>query len=210
MIRGAWSKVAVLSTVLLVSLPRAAAQLPAAYTFTIYDVPGANATELTGINDRGEITGVYRTADGVGHGFLLSADRSTTTPAGFAGRQERSAGNQLAWPGGVRLGDQQPSDGTSAPINLKGLRSYGINNAGPVLLVANSQSPPFTATVFLNDPDGSPTGRHLDLPYNVLPPRPPTSITVAVHFLRRFSGHLCQSAVFRETLPGAPSGRSPS
>jgi uncharacterized protein (TIGR03437 family) len=220
------SKVAVLSTVLLVSLPRAAAQLPTAYTFTIYDVPGANATELKGINDRGEITGVYRTADGVGHGFVLSADRSTMTPAvspeGRSGPPLINSLGQVAFasvtssapgfgfgfddtvlylrnPGqpatvlatfsggdgiptgindngqvigylitkGVDLPFVLNSDGTPAPINLKGLRSYGINNAGQVLLVVNSQSRPFTATVVLNNPDGSPTGRHLDLPYNV-------------------------------------------
>ena len=36
------------------------------------DAPGAAATEASGITPSGEITGVYRTADGKFHGYILS------------------------------------------------------------------------------------------------------------------------------------------
>jgi hypothetical protein len=38
-------------------------------TFVSFDVPGADITNLTGINDSGEITGYYY-AGGVRHGFI--------------------------------------------------------------------------------------------------------------------------------------------
>ena len=45
--------------------------------FTTIDYPGAANTDLRGINNRGDISGNYRNADGVFHGFLFSGDLFT-------------------------------------------------------------------------------------------------------------------------------------
>jgi probable HAF family extracellular repeat protein len=44
----------------------------AADTYTSFDFPGATNTQAFGINEAGDIVGLYYTADGVRHGFLLS------------------------------------------------------------------------------------------------------------------------------------------
>jgi hypothetical protein len=41
------------------------------YVLSSIDVPGAALTQALGINDRGAIVGLYKSSDGVGHGFLL-------------------------------------------------------------------------------------------------------------------------------------------
>ena len=41
-------------------------------TFSTIDYPGANATAATAINSRGDVVGGWVSADGIGHGFLLS------------------------------------------------------------------------------------------------------------------------------------------
>jgi hypothetical protein len=48
---------------------------------TRFDVPGALMTSPTGTNNRGQITGGYRDADGKSHGFLLSRGRYTALDA---------------------------------------------------------------------------------------------------------------------------------
>src|SRR6266540_4169157 len=53
------------------------------YTFTAIDVPGATVTVVSGINDRGEVVGWYRTGssgdpDSADHGFLLAHGHFTT------------------------------------------------------------------------------------------------------------------------------------
>src|SRR5207247_6697694 len=52
-----------------------------ASTVTTIDVPGAAATDAFGINERGQIVGVYYIADGRGHGFLLDSGTFTTIDA---------------------------------------------------------------------------------------------------------------------------------
>ena len=49
-------------------------------SYRIYDVPGADKTFCTGINDAGRIVGDFSDASGANtHGFLLSRDLSTVT-----------------------------------------------------------------------------------------------------------------------------------
>ncbi|HEY1307982.1 MAG TPA: hypothetical protein VGF24_30725 [Vicinamibacterales bacterium] len=45
---------------------------------TLIDVPGATATYVSGINNRGEIVGTYSDADSVGHGYLRNAKGAIT------------------------------------------------------------------------------------------------------------------------------------
>jgi len=52
-------------------------------TFTAVDVPGATATVVSGINDRSQVVGWYRTGisgnpDSAEHGFLLANGQFTT------------------------------------------------------------------------------------------------------------------------------------
>jgi hypothetical protein len=58
--------------VLLLMLGVRLVALAAQGTFTTIDFPGATFTNVTGINPGGDIVGGYDSADGVGHGFLLS------------------------------------------------------------------------------------------------------------------------------------------
>jgi len=52
----------------------------AQYTFATLDVPGAQVTEAFGINQAGQIVGVYQlVVGGVLHGFLLDVDGTYTT-----------------------------------------------------------------------------------------------------------------------------------
>src|SRR6185369_2631044 len=101
-------------------------------------------TELTGINDRGEITGFYRTADGVGHGFVLSADRSTMTPAvspdGSSGPPVINSLGQVAF----------ASVTSSAP-------GFGVAFDDTVLYLRNPGQPATVLATFSGG-DGIPTG----------------------------------------------------
>jgi hypothetical protein len=45
--------------------------IAAEYALSSIDVPGAVRTQPQGINDSGSIVGLYRSNDGVAHGFLL-------------------------------------------------------------------------------------------------------------------------------------------
>ena len=202
------------------------AQLPISYRVTLYDVPGARATEVRGINNRGDIVGVYLTPDIVFHGYTRSADGSTLTtlvaPDGRGGlspvinslgqiafssvtsgstdfsfvfddtvlylRTPGQPDSKLAMLSGgdgiitgindrgqiigylVTKGPDIPfalnPDGTPVPIKLK-IRYNGINNADQVLRVASNGQQPFDAVVSIDNADGTPSGRRLDLPFNV-------------------------------------------
>jgi uncharacterized membrane protein len=50
----------------------------AGYVLSSIDVPGAILTQPQGINDRGAIVGLYKSSDGVTHGFLLREGDFTT------------------------------------------------------------------------------------------------------------------------------------
>lgn len=66
-------KLMVAAVLMLACVPLALAQ----GTYTQIDYPGANMTEATGINNAGDITGLYEDSAG-GHGFLLSKGVYTT------------------------------------------------------------------------------------------------------------------------------------
>lgn len=53
-----------------------------AYTFAAVDVPGANETYATGINDAGQIVSIHRDESGV-HGFVATP-AAVPEPAGMA------------------------------------------------------------------------------------------------------------------------------
>jgi uncharacterized protein (TIGR03437 family) len=195
-------------------------------SFHDYDVPGARATEVRGINNRGDIVGIYLTPDIIFHGFMRSADGSTLTtlvaPDGTGGVSPvinsvgqiafssvtssapgfgfdfddtvlylRSPGQPdiklatLSGGDGIITGINDRGqiigylvtkgpdiqfalnpDGRPVPIKLK-IRYNGINNAGKVLRITNNNSRPFDAVVSIDNPDGTPSGRHVDLPFNV-------------------------------------------
>jgi probable HAF family extracellular repeat protein len=48
------------------------------YVFTSLDPPGSTGTRIFGINDRGQIVGVFGDAFGKAHGFLLDSGTYTT------------------------------------------------------------------------------------------------------------------------------------
>src|SRR4051812_1310373 len=48
------------------------------YTFTTFDVPGATVTQAFGINDAGQIVGIFRGATGSTHGYLKDGATFTT------------------------------------------------------------------------------------------------------------------------------------
>src|SRR5690242_19491672 len=48
-------------------------------TFTAIDFPGAASTQTFGINNRGDIVGIYTLADKSTHGFLLASDGNFTS-----------------------------------------------------------------------------------------------------------------------------------
>jgi probable HAF family extracellular repeat protein len=53
--------------------------------FTVIDVPGAANTEASGINDRGQIVGVFFDASGAAHGFVLENGLFTLIDADAGG-----------------------------------------------------------------------------------------------------------------------------
>jgi hypothetical protein len=58
--------------VLTLSLTGGVPARTAADTFTTFDFPGVSDTRAFGINEAGDIVGLYYAADGTGHGFLLN------------------------------------------------------------------------------------------------------------------------------------------
>lgn len=57
-----------------------AGQRPRGFTriddvISFFDVPGSIETVIRSINDAGEMTGLYRTSDGIGHGFVYSNEQ---------------------------------------------------------------------------------------------------------------------------------------
>jgi uncharacterized membrane protein len=74
--------------------------------FTTIDAPGATWTGISGINDRGQMIGVYGDTDGKPHGFLLNQGVVTTIdvpgatvtiPFGINNRGEIVGGFIDAW-----------------------------------------------------------------------------------------------------------------
>jgi len=118
--------------------------IPDALTFPQIEVPDATSTLALGINDRGQIVGTYRDAEGVIRGFLLDQGVFTpidvdipgatrTEPTGINNRGQ-IVGN-FTDAKGVRRGflfDQ----GVFTPIDVPGATStvvYGINGRGQIV-----------------------------------------------------------------------------
>src|SRR6516225_7756300 len=64
-----------------VSASPASDQGSTSYTYTSIDYPGAARSRANGINDRGDIVGIYLDSSGVWHGYLLSGGTFTTIDA---------------------------------------------------------------------------------------------------------------------------------
>jgi probable HAF family extracellular repeat protein len=127
---------AVLSGLLMAPAP-GSAQIPG--TFTKFDVPGAGTeagegTSPHGINDRGEITGEFKDASSVVHGFIRHQDgtfssfdaprASTAAGLGTLPRQINNSGEVAgfynAGPKGVRHGFVRHPDGSFTVIDPPG------------------------------------------------------------------------------------------
>ena len=82
--RGERGRASIIAMILLAGVPGTA--LAAAYTFTPVDVPfaGVTETDANGVNNLGQIVGVYFDASG-GHAFLDSGGMVSTIVVPFAG-----------------------------------------------------------------------------------------------------------------------------
>jgi uncharacterized protein (TIGR03437 family) len=198
----------------LLLLPRVAAPATPAYSFTLFDVPGATSTSITGINDAGDIVGAYSTPTG-NHGFFRAVGGTSVVSfdapdGGQIGAPLINSQRQIAF---VSVTALEPGD-TSTNVYLRSADGaqytrltgfadpcflFGLNDLGQVIgedltlgldlwFVANADGTPAAITVSqngyfgINDADqvlqagtggilldnanGTPSGRHLDLPSN--------------------------------------------
>src|SRR5262249_4245487 len=111
-------------------------------SFTTIDVPGASFTQAYGINDAGQIVGVFSSATG-GGGFLDTAGSFTTinVPGAGGGTSANGINNlgqivgSFVAPDGTTHGFLY-SDGSFTTIDVPGGRSTevnGINDAGQIV-----------------------------------------------------------------------------
>jgi len=136
--------------------------------FTPVDVPGSDATTVSGINDRGQMVGYYD-RDGARHGFLMSAGRVTridrpgarfTVPSRIDDRGRVVGGYGDPKAAGARgfLWD----DGDFTTIVAPGVRTdtlaYDINDRGDIVIPADGTvlRQPKTACGRPTAPDVSP------------------------------------------------------
>ena len=90
--------------------------------FSTIDVPGAMYTEAYGINDAGEITGIYADSHGASHGFLY-----------FDGSFETlDIGTSLTEPRGIN--DEGDVVGNAADINDFGFLATPVPEPGSVTI----------------------------------------------------------------------------
>ena len=119
------------------------AALAVEYTYTTVDVPGADNTEVHGINNAGQIVGVYNN-----HGFLLSDGNYTTIDYPGADGTNISAINDTGqivgrYSGSSASGSFLLSDGNLVPVEcpIPGLMLvWGINNANQIVGGCSSHS----------------------------------------------------------------------
>ncbi len=146
-------------------------------TYTPIAVPGANQTTATGINNLGQIVGIYNDKTGT-HSFLLSADGKTFTTFDVPGGGASGFGSPLS------INDKGEMTGASYSA---GPVSYGFRRSADGKTYTNVQVPDASATYplsinnnseiagwcifggsyglrhgFLREPDG--TYRLIDLP----------------------------------------------
>jgi uncharacterized membrane protein len=118
--------------------------LAADYSFVSINVPGGDYTEAHGINERGDIVGLYYTAaDGVSHGFLLRKGVFTTidVPGAAETLGARGINSRGDIVGGFTdsafvLHGYLLSDGRFTQIDVPGASGNGasrINDAGDVM-----------------------------------------------------------------------------
>lgn len=129
-----------LSCALAVTLPVQASP----FTFATVDVPGGTETLAKGINDVGQIVGVFTDPGGKDHGFLRTSDGTFTTidvPGATATQANgiNSAGQivgNFRDAGGKDHGFLRDSGGTFTTIDVPDAAAtfvYGINDAGQIV-----------------------------------------------------------------------------
>ena len=116
----------------------------AQYTYTALDVPGATATYGYGINDAGQIVGVYFDMDATAHGFLLDVAGSYTTLDVPGANYTEAIGinntGQIVGryddADGTPHGFLRDVDGSFTTLDVPGARftfAIGINDAGQIV-----------------------------------------------------------------------------
>jgi probable HAF family extracellular repeat protein len=109
------------------------------YTYTTFDDPSANSdTEATGINNTGQIAGLFRDNRGGTHGFLLSGGTYTAIDDPLATTETRAQGINNA---GQIVGWYANNSGSHGfllanglyaalddPSATQGTTAFGINN----------------------------------------------------------------------------------
>jgi uncharacterized membrane protein len=103
-----------------------------AFAFTQIDVPGAQITQALGINDSGQIVGLFVDATGL-HGFLRDTDGSfTPIDVPGADRTEAHGINDSGQIVGVSSfgGFLRDTDGSFTPIDHL---AFGINDNGQIV-----------------------------------------------------------------------------
>ena len=100
--------------------------------FSTIDVPGATQTEVTGVNDGGDVVGTFATSDGHLHGFLLhhTGQLQKIDEAGSSFTLANSVNNSLTVVGNSGDGSTGFTwkNGTFTPLNLA-VTANGENEA---------------------------------------------------------------------------------
>src|ERR1017187_9614126 len=106
------------------------------YSYSTFDAPGSASTVANGMNNAGQIVGLYRDAAGVTHSFLRSADGTTyptivvpgsqpgTTTADAINNPGQIAGNYIEASSGLMRSYIRSADGGT-------FTSFDIPNLGP-------------------------------------------------------------------------------
>ncbi|HYW48666.1 MAG TPA: IPT/TIG domain-containing protein [Bryobacteraceae bacterium] len=103
------------------------------YTYPQFDVPGSASTRPSGINNSGQIVGIYADSANILHGFLRSADGATFTtidvPGALPGTTYANGINNL----GQIVGSYRDANGYHAYIRGAdgSFTSFEISNVGP-------------------------------------------------------------------------------
>ena len=113
----------------------------APYTFTTLVVPGARFTDASGINNAGQVVGVFSDSRGVFHGFINTGGTFTTLDVPGAGETDAFGINNAGQVVGF-FGDSGGQHGfintgsTFTTLDVPGASltgADGINNAGQVV-----------------------------------------------------------------------------
>ena len=107
-------------------------------SFTTIDVPGSSFTAALGINDTGQIVGIFLDASGTGHGFLLSGGilLPSMFPASVAHPTTASTTPARLWEFSSRTAGFLLSEGSFTTIDVpgsSGTQALGINDTGQIV-----------------------------------------------------------------------------